>query len=552
MGDADFAKVHNSSIFLEDPPIAHVDMKFIVDGFKKSCLVHALTISPAIYQNLIREFRQFVVVKKNNKGEKFIEATMENKQIHIREVLDHIGYEGTFPPTIKKLLPPCMKYPAHIFVSCIFGRRSGANEISLVNTGAIAALAAGYDFNFSKFILNEMILNLEGNKRDKFMMYPRLVQIILNVTHPKLQRGNEVLDLKSIGPNAFGLMKQKRTGKFVFEGKFPLIKFGIFEERDKEESEEHPVLVESEDTHHSGSEPEIEVIFDSPMAFVAEEHDFQKSSGSKSTQEDDDESLYNDVDFLKAIDFTGIGDHIPTNIEFDLSDEDCGMFPETLNNCANKADEAASSAAKARDEGSNLKILLSCSKPLDNTSSQADTSSKSSQPLASLEVPVTKSAPQVLSTITTTIQSYPLPSQEGPSTNFETGGSSSIPEYSPTRPSMDEASIRLAKHLAQIDTVPSHGKGISFREGQSHSDDDDFPLDPPAPRKTIVINRFEKEPEGSEARVTAKQGKRIISEGQREGLLFMKNSNENRRAKDPVLIVTDLKKQKFGDMYGDR
>ena len=43
-----------------------------------------------------------------------------------------------------------------------------------------------------------------------------------------------------------------------------------------------------------------------------------------------------------------------------------------------------------------------------------------------------------------------------------------------------------------------------------------------------------------------------MSANQREGLLFMKNTNENRKAKDPALTVTDLKKRKFGDKYGDR
>ncbi|XP_023734271.1 uncharacterized mitochondrial protein AtMg00810-like [Lactuca sativa] len=36
MGDMEFSKVHNSAIFLEHPPAAHNDLKFIVDGLKKS------------------------------------------------------------------------------------------------------------------------------------------------------------------------------------------------------------------------------------------------------------------------------------------------------------------------------------------------------------------------------------------------------------------------------------------------------------------------------------------------------------------------------------
>ena len=56
MGDREFAKVHNSAIFLENPPATHNDLKFIVEGVKKCCLVHALRTSPTIYQNLIKDF----------------------------------------------------------------------------------------------------------------------------------------------------------------------------------------------------------------------------------------------------------------------------------------------------------------------------------------------------------------------------------------------------------------------------------------------------------------------------------------------------------------
>ena len=83
-----------------------------------------------------------------------------------------MGYEGEFPPTLKNLLLPYWRFLAHVFVSCNSGRKSGADEISLLNTGAIAALAAGLDFNFSKYIMDELIRNIEGNKRNKFLMYP--------------------------------------------------------------------------------------------------------------------------------------------------------------------------------------------------------------------------------------------------------------------------------------------------------------------------------------------------------------------------------------------
>nr|KAJ0205637.1 hypothetical protein LSAT_V11C500230170 [Lactuca sativa] len=236
--------------------------------------------------------------------------------------------------------------------------------------------------------------------------------------------------------------------------------------------------MESEDNFHLAFEPEIEEVHDSPSAAVAEEHDHQKEDETLSAQEDDDDDRYDDIELLNEIDFTGINDDIPTNIEFDLDDEEFGPFPGIPNNCPNKVDEVASSATKTRDEGDILKILLSTSKPLEVTSSQGDVTSEippfvssistfapiipdsthpqssqssmeTSQSFTSLEVPTMGSDPQVLSTITvTTAYSPPKQSNEGSSIMFETGGSSSIPEYSPTRSSLDEASIRLVKHLA--------------------------------------------------------------------------------------------------------
>ena len=63
MGELKFAKVHNLAIFLENPPSAHIDLKFIVEGLKKCCLVHALTTSPVIYQNLIKYFWSSAIAK---------------------------------------------------------------------------------------------------------------------------------------------------------------------------------------------------------------------------------------------------------------------------------------------------------------------------------------------------------------------------------------------------------------------------------------------------------------------------------------------------------
>ncbi|CAI9281841.1 unnamed protein product [Lactuca saligna] len=404
MGDLEFAKVHNSAIFLENPPATYNDLKFIVEGLKKCCLEHALTTRPTIYQNLIKQFWRNAVVKKDDKDEKYLKATIQGKKIQVSEriireslqiddklkysmeidvhqtqdVLDHMGYEGTFPPTIEKLLPPCWKYLAHVFVSCISGRRSSANEISLVNIGAITALASGIEFNFSKFILHELVLNIEGNKLDIFLMYPRFLQIIFNAMHPELQRGNETLDLKFVGPSAFGLMKKKRGGKFILEGKFPLIKFGIFAKgSDQSHSEDQSIPTKTEGVVISTSKPKIEEVHVSPIVVVAEDRD-QLHHVEVETQiyEEYVEDLNDDVEFLKEIDFTRISDDIPTNIELDLDDDEFCPLSGFDSNCFGKVNEVASSATKTGEDSNVLKILLSSSNPLEIPSGQRDVNSE--------------------------------------------------------------------------------------------------------------------------------------------------------------------------------
>ncbi|CAI9262297.1 unnamed protein product [Lactuca saligna] len=308
--------------------------------------------------------------------------------------------------------------------------------------------------------------------------------------------------------------------------------------------------------------------------------------------EEGDEDLHEDVDFLKDIEFTWISDDLPSSIELNLDDDDFGPFPGFDNRCFKKVNEVAQPATKTGEDVNALKNFLSSSKPMEGSSSQRDviseippydsTVSTSPPPLSEstqtqtsqspskrsrsdsrLGVPSISQAPPILSTsttttvttTTTTVSIPPLQSKEGPSTIFEAGGSSSIPEYSPTRPSLDEALIRLAKHLAQNNpTSSSRGKGYLsgksiqvmtrlqcqyFRKKltnlgsiiafyfslknilydafgdkvkalfqQPHGIEDppvdptqythdDFPVDPPPPRTTTIVDRFDKEPENS-------------------------------------------------------
>ena len=135
-----------------------------------------------------------------------------------QRILRKMGYEGDSPPTMKKLLLLFWRFLAHVFVSCIFDRRSGVDEISLRNTGSVVSLAAGIGFNFSRFILDEFVVNINATTRDTFLMYPRFVQLFINKQFPNLVKEGETLDMKSLGPHTIGLIKQNRKGRLSFKG----------------------------------------------------------------------------------------------------------------------------------------------------------------------------------------------------------------------------------------------------------------------------------------------------------------------------------------------
>ena len=118
--------MHNLAIVLDDPPVAHAEFKSMIYRLRECCLSCAITVNPIIYQNIVREFWQLAKMSKVN-GEMSIEAVVKGCKIKITEqyirdtlmvndesnfpteigiddvqrILEKMGYEGTYPPTVK-------------------------------------------------------------------------------------------------------------------------------------------------------------------------------------------------------------------------------------------------------------------------------------------------------------------------------------------------------------------------------------------------------------------------------------------------------------------
>ncbi|CAI9262913.1 unnamed protein product [Lactuca saligna] len=71
--------------------------------------------------------------------------------------------------------------------------------------------------------------------------------MIFNSKYPELEKIGETIDLKSLGSSTFGLMKQNRKGNFMFDEKYPLLKFGQFAEVRDSSAKSSSEFIETED-----------------------------------------------------------------------------------------------------------------------------------------------------------------------------------------------------------------------------------------------------------------------------------------------------------------
>ena len=146
-----------------------------------------------------------------------------------------MSYEGTYPSTLKKLLNPYWRLLFHVFVSCFSGRKGGLDGIPQKDSSAIVTLTMDWDYNFSKYIFEEMKSNLTGQKKDVYAMYPRFLQMIFDAKYPEIEKPepHDTYDMKTLGSSTFSLLTQSRRGTNVsFQGTKPLEKFGRFPEID--------------------------------------------------------------------------------------------------------------------------------------------------------------------------------------------------------------------------------------------------------------------------------------------------------------------------------
>ncbi|GKC20514.1 hypothetical protein Tco_1022664 [Tanacetum coccineum] len=205
MANLRYLDKHNMVAFLKKPNES-VGFSEIVDFLKGTSLRYALTHNPTIYDSLVKQFWQTATVRTLANGTQELVASINNKEYTITEAsvrsklqledaagisnlpdaeiyngLATLGYVSEGKLTFwKKNFTPQWKFLIHTILHCLSPKSGGWDQFGSPIATALICLSSNRVYNFSKLIFDGMVHNIESNT--KFLMYPRFLQIILDIT----------------------------------------------------------------------------------------------------------------------------------------------------------------------------------------------------------------------------------------------------------------------------------------------------------------------------------------------------------------------------------
>ncbi|GKC75201.1 putative ribonuclease H-like domain-containing protein [Tanacetum coccineum] len=215
----------------------------IVDFLNANPINYALTVNPTIYTSCIKQFWATAKAKTVNE-EVQIQALVDGKKVIVTKAsvrrdlqladkngteclpnatifveLEIIGYEKLTQKLTfyKAFFAPQWKFLIHTILQCLSAKTTAWNEFSITIASAVICLATNQKFNFSKYIFDNMVKNLEG--RVKLLMYPRFVQVFLDKQVEGMSKHKEIYVTPSHTKKVFANIK--RQGKDFFSRDAP-------------------------------------------------------------------------------------------------------------------------------------------------------------------------------------------------------------------------------------------------------------------------------------------------------------------------------------------
>ncbi|GKB05634.1 hypothetical protein Tco_0833829 [Tanacetum coccineum] len=209
----------------------------IIDFITRSHIYYALTKKPEVCVSYIKQFWRTAELFTDDNGTVKIHATIDGHSLSITEgslrrhlKLDDQDGISSLPTTEvfaqlalmgyatdsdkltfqKGAFSPQWRFLIHTILHCLKTKIKLSGAFSSNIAAAIICLATDRKFNFSRMIFDHMVSNISSPH--KFLMYPRFVQLCLDMQRHKLQQHSRVYSVPSLTMKVFSNMKRITKG----------------------------------------------------------------------------------------------------------------------------------------------------------------------------------------------------------------------------------------------------------------------------------------------------------------------------------------------------
>ncbi|GJX55260.1 hypothetical protein Tco_0285157 [Tanacetum coccineum] len=195
---------HNKVGFLEKSK-GSTDYDQVIDFLLDSHIRYAIVSDPLIYDSLIKQFWSTASLLSSESGPPAIVAKIDGTPYTITESLvrsslllndeggivdmsiaeiytgmRNLGYPTEGKLTIhKNKFSPQWRFLIHTLLHCLSTKSGSWDQFGSPLAIALICLCEGRKFNWSSYIFNGMVNNIQNS--NKFLMYPRFLQMILNI-----------------------------------------------------------------------------------------------------------------------------------------------------------------------------------------------------------------------------------------------------------------------------------------------------------------------------------------------------------------------------------
>ncbi|GJU40134.1 hypothetical protein Tco_1193091 [Tanacetum coccineum] len=205
----------------------------IIDFLNLSYICYALTKTPDVCVSYIKQFWRPAEVSTAENGEVKITATIDGHSLTITEgslrrhlklddqdglssipnseIFEQLALMGYHTDSDKLTFQkgafsPQWRFLIHNVLHCISPKKTAWEQFSSNIATALICLATNRKYNFSRMIFEHMVSNISSPH--KFLMYPRFIQICLDMQRNQLQQHTRLYPVPSLSMKVFNNMKR--------------------------------------------------------------------------------------------------------------------------------------------------------------------------------------------------------------------------------------------------------------------------------------------------------------------------------------------------------